>query len=225
MSYKSVQAENFAKNNTEASQWEVCEITGFSHGRPLYQIPYKLVQGWSLDNLKAGYFGDGLANCELCGHPIMNLHYIECENSEICMLVGSDCVNTFKGAKFTEKHEKVYREKRIRKMFKEWFPKAWKEFKEIYGGNSWRGSSMYNDGVRYDSRKQWNYMKELKSIDRYLQGIPDVYSSRSVNPRDLTIRKLLGIMERGLIHGLTLPVEHKELTEKPPKKDASNENN
>ena len=216
MSYKSVQAENFAKNNTEASQWEFCEITGFSHGRPLYQIPYKLVQGWSLDNLKAGYFGDGLANCELCGHPIMNLHYIECKDSEICMLVGSDCVNTFKGAKFTEKHEKVYREKRIRKMFKEWFPKSWDMFKEIYSnGRRW------NDGIRYNSQRQWNYMKELKSIDRYLQGITDCYSSRSVNPRDLTIRKLLGIMKRGVDHGLTLPNEFMELTEKPPKKEES----
>ena len=40
--YKSVQAENFAKNNTVADQWEVCEITGFQEGRPVYNIQYNL---------------------------------------------------------------------------------------------------------------------------------------------------------------------------------------
>ena len=213
--YKSVQAENFAKNNTVADQWEVCEITGFQEGRPVYNIQYKLVAGWSLNNLKAGYFGD-LANCELCGHPIMNLHYIECEDSEICMLVGSDCVNTFKGAQFTEKLEKEYREKRIRKMYDEWFPQAWKEFKEIYCRKNYPN---WNDGVRYDSRKQWNYYKEIRDINRSLNGYTGITLTK--NPKHMSIRKLLGIMMRGAILGLTLPEEHKELTEKPPKKEES----
>ena len=209
MSYKSVQAENFAKHNTQAKQWEVCEIKGFQDGRPIYNILYKVVPAWSLNNKISEYFVG--ANCELCGHPIMNLHYIECKDNEICMLVGSDCVNTFKGAKFTEKHEKIYREKRIRKMFDEWFPQAWKEFKEIYRGMN----QPWNDGIRYDTRKQWNYYKEMRSINRFLQG------QLGVKPKDITIRKLLGIIMRGKALGLTLPKEYKELTEKPPKKEES----
>ena len=50
MSYKSVQAESFAKHNTEAKQWEVCEIKGFQDGRPIYNILYKVVPAWSLNN-------------------------------------------------------------------------------------------------------------------------------------------------------------------------------
>ena len=46
MSYKSVQAESFAKHNTEAKQWEVCEIKGFQDGRPIYNILYKVVPAW-----------------------------------------------------------------------------------------------------------------------------------------------------------------------------------
>ena len=146
----------------------------------------------------------------------MNLHYIECEDSEICMLVGSDCVNTFKGAQFTEKLEKEYREKRIRKMFDEWFPQAWKEFKEIYCRKNYPN---WNDGVRYDSRKQWNYYKEIRDINRSLNGYTGITLTK--NPKHMSIRKLLGIMMRGAILGLTLPEEHKELTEKPPKKEKS----
>ena len=214
MSYKSVQAESFAKHNTEAKQWEVCEIKGFQDGRPIYNILYKVVPAWSLNNKISEYFVG--ANCELCGHPIMNLHYIECKDNEICMLVGSDCVNTFKGAKFTEKHEKIYREKRIRKMFDEWFPQAWKEFKEIYCRKNYPN---WNDGVRYDSRKTWNYYKEIRDINRSLNGYTGITLTK--NPKHMSIRKLLGIMMRGAILGLTLPEEHKELTEKPPKKEKS----
>ena len=104
------------------------------------------------------------------------------EGKEITMMVGSDCVNSFKGAHFSEKLEKVYREEQTRKMFDEWFPKAWVEFTT---NNKSRWSMPY---------KTYKYYKELRNIQRHYEGWTGYDST---NPSELTTRKLLGIMKRG----------------------------
>ena len=76
--YRSVQAESFAMFDTVADDWEVCEINGLVAGRPNYKIPYKTVLAHSR-NMVAREFIEGFT-CELCGHPILNLHYIQCDD-------------------------------------------------------------------------------------------------------------------------------------------------
>ena len=208
-SYTQVQAENFAKHETTADDWEVCEFDGFLNGRPNYKRRFPQVQGWSMGNAIAEYIGGDL-HCELCGHPIVYDHYIECEEKEITMLVGSDCVNSFKGAHFSEKLEKVYREEQTRKMFDEWFPKAWVEFTT---NNKSRWSMPY---------KTYKYYKELRNIQRHYEGWTGYDST---NPSELTTRKLLGIMKRGAQY-VALPELYFKIIEKRPlprKKEEKNE--
>ena len=220
-SYTQVQAENFAKHETTAEDWEVCEFDGFLNGRPNYKRRFPQVQGWSMGNAIAEYIGGDL-HCELCGHPIVYDHYIECESKEITMLVGSDCVNSFKGAHFSEKLEKVYREDQTRLMFHDWIMPAWEEFKEIYSGGS-----RWNDGIRYHDKKQWAYMKEIRKIVKFQNGnVYAPYGLVATDPSELSTRKLLGIMKRGAQNGLTLPDLYFKIIEKRPlprKKEESND--
>ena len=199
-SYTQVQAENFAKHETTAEDWEVCEFDGFLNGRPNYKRRFPQVQGWSFGLELVPLRNDGL-HCELCGHPIVYDHYIECEEKELTMLVGSDCVNSFKGAHFSEKLEKVYREEQTRKMFDEWFPKAWREF------NS-KNRRMFMYG------KTYTYYKELRNIQRHHEGWTGL--SDVTNPSELTTRKLLGIMKRGIREELTVPDLYFKIIEKRP---------
>ena len=199
-SYTQVQAENFAKHETTAEDWEVCEFDGFLNGRPNYKRRFPQVQGWSFGLELVPLRNDGL-HCELCGHPIVYDHYIECEEKELTMLVGSDCVNSFKGAHFSEKLEKVYREEQTRKMFDEWFPKAWVEF------NS-KNRRMFMYG------KTYTYYKELRNIQRHYEGWTGTYNV--TNPSELTTRKLLGIMKRGMREELTVPDLYFKIIEKRP---------
>ena len=199
-SYTQVQAENFAKHETTAEDWEVCEFDGFLQGRPNYKRRFPQVQGWSLGNAIAEYIAGDL-HCELCGHPIVYDHYIECEEKELTMMVGSDCVNSFKGARFSEKLEKVYREEQTRKMFDEWFPKAWVEF-----NSKNKRSYMYG--------KTYTYYKELRNIKRHIDGWTGTYNV--TNPSELTTRKLLGIMKRGIREELTVPDLYYKIIEKRP---------
>ena len=201
--YKSVQAESFAMFDTVADDWEVCEINGLVAGRPNYKIPYKTVLAHSR-NMVAREFIEGFT-CELCGHPILNLHYIQCDDKEICLCVGSDCVNTFKGAEFTEKAEKRFREEQTRQMFEEWFTDAWVEFNKMQRG--WMGGKTYT------------YYKELRNIKRHVDGWTGTY--QVTNPSELTTRKLLGIMKRGAKYDLVLPELYFKLIEKPPKREKS----
>ena len=198
-SYTQVQAENFAKHETTAEDWEVCEFDGFLNGRPNYKRRFPQVQGWSMGNAIAEYIAGDL-HCELCGHPIVYDHYIECEEKELTMVVGSDCVNSFKGAHFSEKLEKVYREEQTRRMFDEWFPKAWVEF------------NSENKGWGMDS-KTYRYYKELRNIKRHVDGWTGTY--QVTNPSDLTTRKLLGIMKRGAQY-VALPELYFKIIEKRP---------
>ncbi len=199
-SYTQVQAENFAKHETTAEDWEVCEFDGFLQGRPNYKRRFPQVQGWSLGNAIAEYIAGDL-HCELCGHPIVYDHYIECEEKELTMVVGSDCVNSFKGAHFSEKLEKVYREEQTRKMFDEWFPKAWVEFNK-------------NNRPMFMYGKTYTYYKELRNIKRHIDGWTGTYNV--TNPSELTTRKLLGIMKRGIREELTVPDLYYKIIEKRP---------
>lgn len=199
-SYTQVQAENFAKHETTAEDWEVCEFDGFLQGRPNYKRKFPQVQGWSLGNAIAEYIAGDL-HCELCGHPIVYDHYIECEEKELTMVVGSDCVNSFKGAHFSEKLEKVYREEQTRKMFDDWFPKAWVEFNT-------KNRPMFMYG------KTYTYYKELRNIKRHIDGWTGTY--QVTNPSELTTRKLLGIMKRGIREELTVPELYFKIIEKRP---------
>ena len=210
-SYTEVQAENFAKHETTAEDWEVCEFDGFLNGRPNYKRRFPQVQGWSMGNAIAEYIAGDL-HCELCGHPIVYDHYIECESKEITMLVGSDCVNSFKGAHYSEKNEKKYRETQTRLMFHDWIMPAWEEFKEIYSGGS-----RWNDGIRYHDKKQWAYMKEIRKIVKFQNGnVYAPYGLVATDPSELSTRKLLGIMKRGAQNGLTLPDLYFKIIEKRP---------
>ena len=117
--YKQVQAESFSMHNTIPNDWDVCEIADKKEGIHRFKIPYKCVEAWSARvGIKRQFIlGDV---CELCGHPIKNLFFIKCESKEICMCVGSECVNSFKGATFSRTFLKKYEETEARKAMIEW---------------------------------------------------------------------------------------------------------
>ena len=117
--YKQVQAESFAMHDTVPSDWDVCDVADKKEGIHRFKIPFKCVEAWSSRaGIKRQFILDTV--CELCGHPIKNLFFIKCEKKEICMCVGSECVNSFKGAEFSKKFLKEYEEYEARKAMTEW---------------------------------------------------------------------------------------------------------
>lgn len=59
--------------------------------------------------------------CELCGwEGIVEIWYIQEDNRRLFMRVGSVCVDTFMGAKFTAKTVKIFKETKLRNAYTAW---------------------------------------------------------------------------------------------------------
>lgn len=129
--YRAQQARSFAYVGTDASEWVACEIIGMDdEDKPIYDEPadYETVSPYSemmtKDEVAAAQAriasGGWKTLCELCGHGIMNPCPIKHDGKQLLMYVGSECVNNFMGAGYYQMSVKLFRDKKLRQLFKIW---------------------------------------------------------------------------------------------------------
>ena len=127
-SYRQQQAKSFADLETNAKDWKMCEIEHVVGNVVDYIIPqgYLHKQTEISKILNKTIPGEIFAtfHCELCGHDIKYLHYIQCDFKQLYLIVGSECVNSFMGAKFVAKEIKHFKDNEIRKNYKVWKEKT-----------------------------------------------------------------------------------------------------
>ena len=181
--YKNVQALSFDYLNTTPNDWEMGGITAYNRVAPRFKVPegFENVHAWSELNPelanRSTYAYTETQPCELCGHPIKHLHLIQNDDKEIYMWVGSECVNSFKGAGFSYKTIKEYRETVLHSLFEEWIKialidKGWEAHKK----SGWYQYPKHIYNFRKELQKYWsgelpvNSISARKIINRFKQA-------------------------------------------------------
>lgn len=105
-SYLSVKGQTYEELGTDPLDWHPCDIKGYvtdRHGndQPIYDIPKSYTRAVTRFTRPID------ANCNLCGHEIINKHYIQNDSKQLYMLVGSECVMNRYGRVVRKKIKKI----------------------------------------------------------------------------------------------------------------------
>ncbi|WP_372393850.1 hypothetical protein ABMY26_00775 (plasmid) [Azospirillum sp. HJ39] len=90
-SYDRTVADNMADMGSSLSDWQAVPITSVSDDGPSFNMPEGFSQAPSL-------FGGQADCCELCGHHIKNVFWIQNDKRRWILPVGSECVCHFQEA-------------------------------------------------------------------------------------------------------------------------------
>jgi hypothetical protein len=173
-SYKAIQMETFKSFGTVPTDWKMCEIK---------DVVYKPGTGdVALFTFPEGYtevphtrFPETVmsARCQLCGHQIVRLFFLQCDDKKIILQVGSECVNTYIGAHYTEKQIKIFKDNRVRQIFRAWRPLVMEDIEKHRSPKPvW--SSYYREGwlkePYYSLLKKLRTLDDMKSTSRVLNN-------------------------------------------------------
>ena len=181
-SYLSVKGQTYEDLGTNPLDWHPCEIKGYvtdTHGndQPVYDIPP------NYNRAVTRFTRSNDANCNLCGHEIINKHYIQNDVKLLYMLVGSECVMNRYGRVVRKKIKKI-KESEVRekaKVFLQAFIKwcdTQKEFEKPK--TSWEASrikreyfiakgdalELLDNFSTVTSRKLNNFMKKFEYFEK-----------------------------------------------------------
>jgi hypothetical protein len=197
--YEGRQMETFERLGTKPNEWKVVPLLDIqSKGNQdilVFDIPkgYDIVQPFydsfgksALDSMH-GLAVKGFSNCQLCGHPIKNEWFIQHDGKKIYLALGSECINNFKGAKYTEMTVKVFKDNRIRQIFTIWKPKAIETLDNfVERDNSGKVSVWYSTGENRLQYWAWKLREKIKKMN------PETTSSRKLNNMMKKLDKEIG---------------------------------
>jgi hypothetical protein len=160
-SYKAIQMATFKSLDTIPSDWKMCEIKDLVFKTGLGEVPiFFLPEGYT--EIPHTRFPETMnSRCQLCGHPILRLFYLQCDSKKIILQVGSECVNTYIGAHYTEKQIKIFKDNRVRQIFRAWRPLVMEDIEKHRGPKpTW---SSYREG--WLKEPYYSLLKKLRTLD------------------------------------------------------------
>jgi len=175
-SYRTIQMSTFASLNTTPSDWSPCAIldilTDPMDGSEIIQ--------WDLPSdyteVPHSRFNEGFGSrCQLCGHGIKRLFFIQCNSKKLYLQVGSECVNTYHGAHFTDKMIRTFKDNRTRQLYRAWRDTAIAEIE------SKRSPARGLYSVGFLPEPYWSLNKRILKVD----------------PTKSTSRVLANLMKKG----------------------------
>ena len=194
--YEGRQMETFERLGTKPNEWKVVPLLDIqSKGNQdvlVFDVPkgYDIVQPFydSLDKSALdSLHGLGFSNCQLCGHPIKNEWFIQHDAKKIYLAIGSECINNFKDAKYTEMTVKVFKDNRIRQIFTIWKPKAIEELNNFVERDaSGKVKVWYSTGENRLQYWAWKLREKIKKTN------PETTSSRKLNNMMKKLEKEIG---------------------------------
>lgn len=178
--YSHVAYNTFKEIGTKPSEWKPCEFDfeNKAHTKFGQFIPdnYNMI----ITRFSGRITGLETTNCNLCGHIIKNLYYIQNDSKKLVMLVGSSCVESFKLAQKGIEAYKIYVEKQTKEEFdlfvkklRDWNNNRIKVFIMQSGKNEWLPYNMYSMKEELKdykmkkintTRKMKNFIKKYKEV-------------------------------------------------------------
>jgi hypothetical protein len=237
--YHTIQMQSFAYLHTTPADWEVCPIIAVSEGAILFDIPagYQLTFAYSqmypITDLIREKIRHNIINglCELCGHEIKYLWPIKCDSKKIYMYVGSECVNNFKGANYTVKKIREYKETMVTKVFKAWRGIA---ITQAYSDEQFFERDMYGKTYTIRGRpalryKVWKFVDKLERMydsniltqqEKERIVYPFTITKKDINT--ISPRKIINIFKKAKELGFIIPneIETQFLTKTKTEKEA-----
>lgn len=136
-SYHAIQMATFESLGTTPRDWVMCEIEDvFDTGRGR-EVVFVIPENYT--EIPHTRFPEVLhyLNCQLCGHPIIYPYFIQNDAKKLVLQVGSECVNTYHGAHYTQQVIKIFLDNRIRQTYRGWRDLALQEIDSHRNGNRW----------------------------------------------------------------------------------------
>ena len=173
-SYRAIQMETFASLHTTPSDWTPCEIKDvFDLPNGGEEVIYIFPDGYT--EVPHNQFDEstGGLRCQLCGHPITYTHFIQCDSKQLILQVGSECINTYHGAHYTDKMIKTFKDNRIREQYRIWRGHIITDIETHTRPNStWLPYDLFKlkqkilktDALKTTSRKLSNLMKKGNTL-------------------------------------------------------------
>ena len=168
-SYRAIQMQTFEALGSVPQDWKMCEIKDVTRGADGYDIVDFIFPEGYTEVPHTRFHETTSSRCQLCGHPIARLFYLQNDQKKLILQVGSECVNTYVGAGYTEKAIKVFKDNRIRQNFRIWREKA---LDEIYKRKQISGWLPYEF---YQLQKKLQKVDDLKSTCRVLFNLMNKY--------------------------------------------------
>ena len=112
------------KATGEMGKWSEVPIVGFVEvddgtGTMVKMPKFKYPEGYTAAPTLYPSGGDGLGNCEWCGHPIKIFYHIQNDSQKWTMGVGSECITQFTGGKSGKDMEKEVKQAENRQFLKD----------------------------------------------------------------------------------------------------------
>jgi rubrerythrin len=179
--YEGRQMETFERLGTKPNEWKVVPLVDVQTKDKKDVLVFDIPKGYDIVQPFYDSFGKsdlltGVSNCQLCGHPIKNEWYIQHDGKKIYLALGSECINNFKGAKYTEITVKVFKDNRIRQIFTIWKPEAVETLdKFVEHDSSGKIKVWYSTGENRLQYWAWKLREKIKKMN------PETTSSRKLN--------------------------------------------
>jgi hypothetical protein len=170
--------ETFKSLDTVPSDWKMCEIKDLVFKTGLGEVPiFLLPEGYT--EIPHTRFPETMnTRCQLCGHLIVRQFYLRCDSKKYILQVGSECVNTYIGAHHTEKQIKIFKDNRVRQIFRAWRPLVMEDIekhrqpKKPWQWEGWLSEPYYSlmrklrtlDDMKSSSRILNNFMNKCNNI-------------------------------------------------------------
>ena len=161
-SYRAIQMQTFESLGSIPKDWVMCKIRDvFTGPNGLEEVTFFFPEGYT-EIPHTRFHETTSSRCQLCGHPIVRHFFLQNDQKKLILQVGSECVNTYVGAGYTEKAIKIFKDNRIRQNFRIWREKALAEIEKHRQSNHWLPFEYFQ------LQKKINKLDDLKSTCRVL---------------------------------------------------------
>lgn len=165
MTYQERIGQTFKELGTTAADWTPCGISSFKENKKGELVPmWSWLEGYK--NAVTRYSAEG--HCHLCGHPIFNLYYIQCDKLKLILCVGSECVENYDMAKIVEHKKAEWKSKAIKAEFDQLVEKLEKAYNAQIKRRMWSERWLWEchkiikSGKIDTTRKGQNFIKKYK---------------------------------------------------------------
>jgi hypothetical protein len=161
--------QTFEALGSVPQDWKMCEIKDVLRGADgLDDVTFIFPEGY-IEVPHTRFHETTSSRCQLCGHPIVRHFFLQNDQKKLILQVGSECVNTYVGAGYTEKAIKIFKDNRIRQNFRIWREKALDEIHKRKQISGWLPYDFYL------LQQKLKKVDDLKSTCRVLFNLMNKY--------------------------------------------------